>query len=278
MLGAIAGDIIGSVFERHNLKSTRFELFDRFSRFTDDTVLTVATADALLTDGDFAAAYRRWYRRHPTRGYGARFRRWAGNENHGPYNSYGNGSAMRVSPVAWVFDDVDAVRRAAGRSADVTHNHPEGIKGARAVAHAVWLARSRHDKEAIRETITREYGYDLDRNVDAIRPGYRFDVSCRGSVPEAIIAFLDSTDFEDAVRKAVSIGGDSDTIACIAGSVAEAFYGGVPSHIEVEVFSRLSEDLRDVTERFRDRYLRRVDGRQDSAWPSHLEEPSCPTT
>ncbi len=251
MLGAIAGDIIGSVYEAHNLKSTRFELFDRLSRYTDDTVLTIATADALLTDGDFSAAYRRWYRRYPSRGYGGRFRRWAGNDHHGPYNSFGNGSAMRVSPIAWVFDDVETVRRVAELSAVVTHDHPEGIKGAKAVSHAVWLARTRHDKESIREVIAREYGYRLDRTVDDIRPRYRFDVSCQGSVPEAIIAFLDSTGFEDAVRKAVSIGGDSDTIACIAGSIAEAFYDGVPAHIETEAVNRLTGELRDVVHRFR---------------------------
>ena len=254
MLGAVAGDIIGSVFERHNLKSTRFELFDRLSRFTDDTVLTAATAEALLTDGDYAAAYRRWYARHPARGYGGRFRRWAANEHHGPYNSFGNGSAMRVSPIAWAFDDVDSVCREAQRSAIVTHDHPEGIKGAKAVAHAIWLARTNHDRNAIREVIAREYGYDLDRTVESIRPGYRFDVSCQGSVPEAIVAFLDSTDFEDAVRKAVSIGGDSDTIACVAGSIAEAFSGGVPVHIEAAAMDRLADDLLDVVVRFRNRF------------------------
>ncbi len=254
MLGAVAGDIIGSVFERHNLKSTRFELFDRLSLFTDDTVLTAATAEALLTDGDYAGAYRRWYARHPARGYGSRFRRWAANEDHGPYNSFGNGSAMRVSPVAWAFDGVDEVCREAQRSAIVTHDHPEGIKGARADAHATWLARTGHDRNGIREVIGREYGYNLDRTVESIRPSYRFDVSCQGSVPEAIVAFLDSTDFEDAVRKAVSIGGDSDTIACIAGSIAEAYYGGVPAYIEAAALDRLADDLLDVVARFRNRF------------------------
>ncbi|KAA3634004.1 MAG: ADP-ribosylglycohydrolase family protein [Proteobacteria bacterium] len=251
MLGAIAGDVIGSVYERHNLKSTEFELFGRFSRFTDDTVLTVATADALMSDGDFAAAYRKWYARYPRNGYGGRFRRWAARPDAGPYYSFGNGSAMRVSPVAWFVDGFKAVQNTARASALVTHDHPDGVAGAQALAGAVYLARRARDKEEIRTILNRTFEYDFTRTVEAIRPSYRFDVSCRGSVPEAIIAFLDSIDFEDAIRKAVSLGGDSDTIACMAGAVAEAYYGGVPRHIEIEVLARLPDDMRSVTESFR---------------------------
>lgn len=252
MIGAIAGDVIGSVFEHRNNKSVDFELFHPGSRFTDDTVLTVATAEALLTDGDFAAAYRRWFRRYPSAGYGGMFRVWARSTGTGPYHSFGNGSAMRVSPVAWAFDDLDAVCEAARASAAVTHDHPDGIAGAQAIASAVYLARNGHGKDEMRAAVSLKYDYDLDRTVDSIRPRYAFDVTCAGSVPEAIIAFLESEDFEDAIRKAISLGGDSDTIACMAGAIAEAYYGGVPGFIEREVFSRLPDDMLAVIDAFTD--------------------------
>jgi ADP-ribosylglycohydrolase len=255
VIGAIAGDIIGSRFEHRNIKTTEFELFTPGSVFTDDTVLTVATADALLADGDYARAYRTWFRRYPRAGYGGYFRNWGWSTDAGPYNSFGNGSAMRVSPVGWAFDDREAVLAAAQSSAHVTHNHAEGIRGAQAVALAVFLARSGADKDHIRRDIEQFCGYDLQRTVDEIRPGYTFDVTCQGSVPEAIIAFLDAEDFEDTVRKAVSMGGDSDTIACIAGSIAEAYYGGVPTPIRNAVFTRLEPDLIDVIEAFPLRWL-----------------------
>src|SRR5690606_15228954 len=251
MIGAIAGDVIGSVFEHRNNKSIEFELFRSGSCFTDDTVLTVATAEALLTDGDFAAAYRRWFRRYPSAGYGGMFRVWARSSSAGPYHSFGNGSAMRVSPMAWAFDHLDAVCEASRASAAVTHDHPDGIAGAQALASAVYLARMGHDKDQIRSAVSRAYRYDLDRTLDSIRPNYAFDVTCAGSVPEAIIAFLESEDFEGAIRKAISLGGDSDTIACMAGAVAEAYYGGVPQSIEREVLSRLPDDMLAVIDAFK---------------------------
>jgi ADP-ribosylglycohydrolase len=257
MLGAIAGDIFGAVFEGNPLKLEDFDLFELPRFFTDDTVLTVATADAILTDRDYAAAYMRWGRKYPNRGYGGSFRHWLGGEIQGPYNSFGNGSAMRVSPVGWAFETLDETLSEATRSASVTHDHPEGIKGAQAVAAAIFLARHGADKEEIRTTISDWFGYDLDRTVAEIRPDYRFDVTCQGSVPEALIAFLDASDFEHAIRLAISLGGDADTQAAIAGSVAEAFWGGVPERIETEVRLQLDDDLLEVVDRFTSRYGRR---------------------
>lgn len=231
MLGAMIGDIVGSVYEWQNIKTTDFPLFKPQCRFTDDTVLTAATAQALMTGGDYAAAYQDFARRYSGRGYGDTFHRWAWSENPQPYNSWGNGSAMRVSPVGYAFDTVDEVLAEAQRSAAVTHNHPEGIKGAQAAVLAILLARQGAAKAAIRKEIAERFGYDLGRTLDAIRPEYQFDVSCQGSVPEAILAFLESENYEDAIRKAISLGGDSDTIACITGGIAEAFYGGVPKDI-----------------------------------------------
>jgi ADP-ribosylglycohydrolase len=190
MLGAIAGDIIGSAYEARPVKTVDFALFPPEARFTDDTVLTLATAEALLGDGDYAGAYRRYGRAFPDAGYGGRFLGWLLDEHAGPYNSWGNGSAMRVSPVGFALDTVGEVLAEAARSAAVTHNHPEGIKGAQATALAVLLARSGEDKATIKTEIQQRFGYDLERSLDAIRPGYFFDVSCQGSVPEALIAFL----------------------------------------------------------------------------------------
>jgi ADP-ribosylglycohydrolase len=232
MLGAIAGDIIGSVYEHRPTKTPDFRpLISGASHFTDDTVLTVATADAILGDGDYASAYRRFGRRHPNAGYGKSFRHWLHTPDAGPYGSWGNGSAMRVSPVGWAFDSESEVLAEAERSAAATHDHAEGIRGAQAVALAVYLARHGVGNEAIRSEIAARFGYDLARTVEEIRPGYRFQVSCQESVPEAIAAFLDSTGFEDAVRLAISLGGDADTQAATAGSIAEAAYGGVPEPI-----------------------------------------------
>ena len=251
MLGAIAGDIFGAAYEGHPLKREDFDVFDAPRFFTDDTVLTVATADALLGDGDYAAAYRRWGRRYPNRGYGGHFRLWLGGHIQGPYHSFGNGSAMRVSPVGWAFDTLEETLAEAERSAAVTHDHDEGIKGAQAVAAAVFLARNGSTKQEIRTQISDWFGYDLTRTVAEIRPHYSFDVTCQGSVPEALIAFLDADDFEHALRLAISLGGDADTQAAIAGSVAEAFWGGVPERIETEVWSQLDDELGKVVERFR---------------------------
>ncbi len=258
MYGAMLGDMIGSVFEWDNLKSKEFELFDAGCRFTDDTVMTVAVADALMeakergcledeaqTKDLFIDAMHRWGRTYPDAGYGGRFYSWLMLERRAPYNSFGNGSGMRVSPVGWISEEMDEVRRLARWSAEVTHNHPEGVKGAEAIASAIFLARTDHKKEEIREYITSEFGYDLDRTCDEIRPDYEFDVSCQGSVPEAIIAFLEGQDFEDVIRNAISLGGDSDTIGAMAGSIAEAYYG-VPENLKRECEARLPEDMRGV--------------------------------
>jgi ADP-ribosylglycohydrolase len=251
MLGAIVGDIFGAAYEGQPLKREDFDLFDAPRFFTDDTVLTVATADALVGDGDYAAAYRRWGRRYPNRGYGGTFRIWLEGGIQGPYNSFGNGSAMRVSPVGWAFATLEETLAEAARSAAVTHDHPEGIKGAQAVAAAVFLARHGATKEEIRTQISDWFAYDLVRTVAEIRPHYGFDVTCQGSVPEALIAFLDADDFEHALRLAISLGGDADTQAAIAGSVAEAFWGGVSERIEAEARPQLDDELWDVVERFR---------------------------
>ena len=250
MLGALAGDIIGSRFEWNNIKTKNFKLFDDDSRFTDDTVLTVAQADSLLSGEPFVPKLKEYFWLYPHAGYGGRFYRWAGSSSSEPYNSFGNGSAMRVSPVGWYFNDLSTVLSEAHRSASVTHSHPEGIKGAQATAAAIFLARSGEHKPDIREFITMRFGYDFSRSLDDIRPDYSFDVSCQGSVPQALQAFFESDGFEDAIRNAISIGGDSDTIACITGGVAEAFYGEVPDAIAQEVFARLDEKLAGVTRRF----------------------------
>lgn len=254
MLGAIAGDVIGSVYERQNCKRKDFPLFRQGSRFTDDTVLTVATAEALLQGADYADTYKRYFRRYPLAGFGKSFTLWAGLNRSEPYQSWGNGSAMRVSPVALAGEDLETVLALAEQSAAVTHNHPEGIKGAQATAAAIFLARRSDSKTAIQDYLETTFGYDLSQSLDDLRPHYRFDVSCQGSVPQAIRAFLESTDFEDAIRNAISLGGDSDTIACIAGGIAEAFYGGVPEAIAQEVQARLDAPLRSVTEAFFARY------------------------
>ena len=222
MLGAIAGDVIGSVYEGNPTKSPDFPLFHPLCSFTDDTVMTVATAHAILTGDPYTEAYRAFGRRYPHAGYGSGFRAWLRSEEPRPYNSWGNGSAMRVSPVGLAFNDVETVLREARRSAEVTHNHPEGIKGAQAVALAGFMANTGASKAEIRVEMTQRFGYDLTRRIAEIRPDYAFDVSCQGTVPEALTAFLESTSVEDAIRLAISLGGDSDTLAAIAGGIAHA--------------------------------------------------------
>ncbi|NLH99249.1 MAG: ADP-ribosylglycohydrolase family protein [Chthonomonadales bacterium] len=253
MIGAIAGDIIGSIFEGSPIKTKDFPLFSARSSFTDDTVLTVAIADSILSGRTYLESVREYGRAYPDAGFSRTFLRWVLSDA-GPYNSYGNGSAMRVIPVGWAFDNEPEVMLQAEMTAAISHNHPEGIKGAQATALAVFMARTGADKETIRSRIESEFGYDLQRTVDAIRPSYRFDASCQGTVPEAIVAFLDSTGFEDAVRNAVSLGGDSDTLACITGAIAEAFYGQIADDIVSEVAGRLTPRLREVTEAFRARF------------------------
>ena len=254
MLGAIAGDVIGSVHERAATKTKVFPLFPPDCRFTDDTVLTTAVAECLLTGSDYAAAFHDYSHAYPLAGYGGTFITWATERRREPYGSWGNGSAMRVAPVAYAFDTLTEVLREAERSAAVTHNHPEGIRGAQATAAAVFLARKGHSKDRLRHDLEDLFGYRLSDRLDEIRPGYHFDVSCQGSVPESIIAFLESTGFEDAVRNAVSLGGDADTMACIAGAIAEAFYGGVPPEIGKQVLARLDERIRGVITRFHVRF------------------------
>jgi len=258
MLGAIAGDIIGSVYEHNNIKTTDFPLFSTGGRFTDDTVLTVALADTILRGHDYSRKMEDYYFYYPDAGYGGNFHKWATAKIHKPYNSWGNGSAMRVSPVAWAYQDMQTVLQKAKESAEVTHNHPEGIKGAQATASAIFLARTGKTKDEIREFIVGNFSYELDESLDSIREYYDFDVSCQGSVPQAIRAFLESEDYEDAVRKAVSIGGDSDTIACITGGIAEAFFKGVPKGITETALSILDDRLRDIVTEFRTKYCQEL--------------------
>ena len=251
MLGAIAGDIIGSRFEHARIKTKDFDLFNRQSVFTDDTVHTVAVADSLLHQIPYQKNLRTYFQFYPNAGYGGRFRRWARSPKPVPYCSYGNGSAMRVSPVAWFYNTLEKVEEEAMHSAEMTHNHPEGIKGAQAVAGAVFLARKGHSKAQIVEYVQGKYGYDLSGTLDEVRSWYDFDVSCQGSVPYAVMSFLEADDFEDAIRSAISLGGDSDTLACIAGAISEAYYGGVPEEIEQNVIARLDARLLAIYEKFR---------------------------
>ena len=254
MLGAIAGDIIGSVYEFHSVKSTDFPLFTRGSTFTDDTVLTLAVADCILHDKDYTETLKEYGRRYPNAGYGVMFYHWLHSPESVPYNSFGNGSAMRVSPVGFAFPSLGEVLYQAERSAAVTHNHPEGIKGAQAIASAIFLARTGYDKSAIRDHVEENFKYDLRRTLDEIRPDYSFDVTCQGSVPESIIAFLESSDYEDAVRKAVSLGGDSDTLACMAGGIAQAYYKKISGYIVTKVTQILDEDLLAIVGEFNKHY------------------------
>lgn len=254
MIGAIFGDIVGSVHERARTKTTDFPLFVAGSHFTDDTVLTIATAEALFTGKAYDVVYRDWARRYPHAGYGGTFKKWFRDRGMGPYESFGNGSAMRVSPVAYAFDTAEEVLAEAERSAEVTHNHPEGIKGAQAAALAVFRARKGVSKPDIRKEITERFGYDLSRSVRKIRAVYRFDVSCQGSVPEALIAFLDTPNLEKAIRTAISFGGDADTQAAIAGAAAAAFDGGVAPEFVYECRRRLPADMIDVLDEFESRF------------------------
>ena len=263
MYGAILGDIIGSPYEFDRGNKTKdFPLFSEDSEFTDDTVMTVAVAEAFL-DMDFAEDddvtrdrlvyyLRDWARKYPNAGYGLRFLSWLREGGLRPYGSFGNGSAMRVSPVAWLFDDLDMVQRMARLSAAVTHNHPEGIKGAEATASAIFLARTDKTKAEIKAYIEENYGYDLSRTCDEIRPNYYHVESCQETVPEAITAFLEGDSFVDVIRTAVSLGGDCDTLTAIAGSIAEGFYG-VPEVLKAQCRRRLSGEMLEVLRRFEER-------------------------
>lgn len=250
ILGAVIGDIIGSVFEWNNYRAKDFKLFCSDTDFTDDSVMTFATMHAVLNGTDFAGAYHSFGNEYPGRGYGGGFLGWLMSSDPKPYGSYGNGSAMRVSPVGWAYDTIDDVLENAKKSAEVTHNHPEGIKGAQATAAAVFLARTGSSKEEIKKYIETTFGYDLSRTCDEVRKVYEYDVSCQGTVPEAIIAFLDSTDYEDAIRNAISLGGDSDTLACITGGIAEAFYKEIPEYIIDKALGLLPIELIEIVEKF----------------------------
>jgi ADP-ribosylglycohydrolase len=254
MLGAIAGDVIGSGHEYTGTKSADFSLFVPGSRFTDDTVLAVAVADCLLNGLNYVDAFHDYFLAYPNAGYGFRFFHWASAGRRDPYNSYGNGSAMRVPAVGYAFASLDEVLAEAARSAEVTHNHPEGVKGAQATAAAVFMARRGETKRRMKASLQEMFGYDLSASVDELRPTYEFDESCQGTVPAALIAFFESHDYEDAVRKAISLGGDADTLACIAGAVAEAYYGGVPLHIAGPAREALDDRLRKVVGQFYERY------------------------
>jgi len=261
MLGAIIGDVIGSYYEGNATKSRDFPLFIETSRVTDDSVLTLAVAETILSSGsaaelmDYSKNLRTWGRRYPQAGYGGNFLRWLADGRMGPYNSWGNGSAMRVSPVGWAFEEEQEVLRQAELSALPTHNHAEGVKGAQAVALAVYLARKGKSKTVIREVVSRTFDYNLYRSWEDIQPDYKFEISCQKSVPEAIIAFLDSEDFEGTLRNAISLGGDADTQAAIACSIAEAFYDGIPEKFTAFVLPRLPGDILETTLAFAERYL-----------------------
>ena len=262
MYGAILGDIIGSPFEfdRGN-KTKEFDLFSPGCEFTDDTVMTIAVAEALMNvekDADdehikdsIVKSLKYWGRKYPDAGYGARFGMWLLLENPAPYNSCGNGSAMRVAAAGWMADTLEETRRLARLSAEVTHNHPEGIKGAEATAAAIFMARNGSSKEEIKRYIIEEFDYDLSRTCDEIRPTYCHTELCQQTVPEAITAFMEGSDFEDVIRTAVSLGGDCDTLTCIAGSIAEAYYG-VPDELKEETKTRIESDMRTVLESFDD--------------------------
>jgi ADP-ribosylglycohydrolase len=257
ILGAIAGDIIGSPYEYNNVKSLDFELFTDETYFTDDSVFTIATMYALLYRSAYSRAYKQFGKIYPHRGYVGMVKSWIYSDNPKLYNNWGNGSAMRVSPIGWYCDSIDDVLAEAEKSAIVTNNHADDINGAQAVAVAVYLARTGKTKDEIKEFIIDKFDYDLCRKIDEIRPLYRFSESCQGTVPEAIIAFLESTDYENAVRLAVSIGGDSDTIAAMTGGIAEAFYKEIPEDITDFVQVILGPDImQDVVIPFSKKYRR----------------------
>ena len=261
MLGAMIGDIVGSPYEFDSGEKIKDfgPLFIKESNFTDDSVMTVAVADGLMNAGfdadvetikkELVASMKAWGKKYPYAGYGYRFGMWLNSRDTEPYGSWGNGSAMRVSSVGWLYDSIERTREVARATAEVTHNHPEGIKGAEATASAIFMSRTGSSKEEIREYIISEFGYDLSRTLDEIRPGYHHVESCRQTVPEALTAFYEGTDFEDVVRCAVSLGGDCDTLTCIAAGIAEAFYG-IPEEIGKECKTLIPEDFLEVLERF----------------------------
>ena len=284
MLGAIIGDTIGSVYEFNNIKRTDFPLFQRRSNYTDDSIMTMAVAEWLLNDPQHGmdtleTSFLGFAKRYPCPmgGYGGGFNRWLfhpetlydyeegqkAESKRRPYNSFGNGSAMRCSTNGWMFDTLEETERVAGLSAAITHNHPEGIKGAQSTAAAIFMARNGKSKEEIKEYISSKYGYNLNRTCDEIRAVYDWDASCQGTVPEAMVAFFDSTDFESAIRLAVSLGGDSDTLACITGGIAEAFYNDIPNDIALKIWELIPDDFKAI--------LREMEARTAYRLPSILK-------
>lgn len=258
IIGAIIGDVLGSVYEWDNIKTTKFNLFHPDCDFTDDTVLTIAVADSILNGKDFSRTIWEYGRKYPGRGYGGNFSRWLQSDQRKPYGSFGNGSAMRVSAVGFAFSDVETVLEIAKQTAEVTHNHPEGIKGAQATAVAILLARQGKSKEEIKSYISSTFHYNLNFTLDEIRPIYEFDETCKGSIPQAIAAFLESSDYETAIRLAISIGGDSDTIACITGGIASAYYKRIPKEIIDFVVNRLPDEFIEIMNRFDEQYANRT--------------------
>lgn len=255
LLGGIAGDIIGSIYEFNPVRFKDFELFKSNSTYTDDTVMTIANAEWLLSKGVLMNIMRKYGHKYPGAGYGGMFYDWLKSRCPKPYNSFGNGSAMRVSPVGWAFDTLEETLEAAKQSAEITHNHPEGIKGAQATAACIFMARTGKSKQEIKEYVETKFGYDLSRTCNEIRPTYQFNESCQGTVPESIIAFLESTDFESAIRLTVSLGGDADTMGAITGAIAEAYYNVIPEHIKNEVLKRLPEEFINVLGEFYNRFI-----------------------
>lgn len=259
--GAIIGDIIGSFYEFCNCKSTNISLFTGSSQFTDDTVMTIAVADWLLSEVPLQKTMSDWGQEYPNKGYGGMFYEWLFySKDKEPYNSFGNGAGMRVSPCGYYANSIEEALELARQSAEVTHNHPEGIKGAQAIASAIFWAREHKAKDEIRDYIEKTFGYNLHRTCDEIRPTYQFDETCQGSCPEAIIAFLDSRDYESAIRLAISLGGDSDTIACMAGGIAAAYYGIPAWMIKYIASEYLPQYMRDIIERFDEACAKRKSG------------------
>jgi ADP-ribosylglycohydrolase len=254
MLGAIVGDVIGSVHEWTATKTKDFPLFVPQSRFTDDSVLTVAVAEWILDGADLVDLLHTYTHNYPGRCYGGMYYQWASTRLRSPYNSFGNGAAMRVSPVGFAFDTLEEVLAWSERSAAVTHNHPEGIRGAQAAAVGIFLARRSQDKKEIRSSLESRFGYDLHARIDDVRANYQFDETCQGTVPQALIAFFESTSYEDAVRNAISLGGDADTLACITGGIAEAYYGGVPQELAAHTMTLLDERMSTMVRRFEEKF------------------------
>jgi len=253
MYGAIIGDICGSTYEFKNFKTSNpseIPLTSQNSDFTDDTVLTCAVMEALLRNRNYKKEVYRWANKYPKRSYGTNFSIWFTSFFPKPYNSLGNGSAMRVSPIGWALNNLKETLEEAKRSAEITHNHPEGIKGAQAVAAAIYLARTGESKDLIKNYLSDIFNYNLNRSLENIRPNYKFDDTCPGSVPEAIIAFLESSDFTSAIQNAISLGGDADTLACIAGSIAEAYYKEIPKELIEFANSKLPKEMFDLLIRF----------------------------